>query len=131
MKTSAASDWENFPKVQTKMRIFRALLRAPQCTINAEGVKTPDSVSLANCEKVWDIISRITQKDAGWTYATAAQRARNGRMAYQVMYGHYRISWCRVSLVVLSLQGKIYVHLLVSSLHIFHGFRCSTKQLCS
>jgi hypothetical protein len=42
---------------------------------------------------------------------------------------YYRISRCRVSLVVLSTQGKIYVHLLVSYLHIFEGFRC-TEQLC-
>jgi hypothetical protein len=42
---------------------------------------------------------------------------------------YYRISRCSVSLIVLSTQGKIYVHLLVSSLHIFEGFRC-IEQLC-
>ena len=41
---------------------------------------------------------------------------------------YYISCWC-VSLVVLSTRGKIYVHLLVPSLHVFHGFRC-TEQLC-
>ncbi|KAI2512366.1 hypothetical protein MHU86_2028 [Fragilaria crotonensis] len=79
-----APDTETFPTVQDEM-----IGRAPHFSINAEGVRVPDPVYLVNREKVWDIVSRITRKEAAWTYVKPAQKTRDGRLAYQGIYAHY------------------------------------------
>ena len=75
---------ERYATVQDEM-----IARAPHFTVNAAGVRTPDPVYLVNREKVWDIISRMTRKDASWTYVKPAQKTRDGRMAYLGIYNHY------------------------------------------
>ena len=65
------------------------IARAPHFSVNAGGVREPDPVYLVNREKVWDIISRMTRKDASWTYVKPARETHNGRMAYLGIYYHY------------------------------------------
>jgi hypothetical protein len=65
------------------------IARAPHFSTNALGVRVPDPIFLANREKVWDIISRITREHSSWTYVKPAQRTRDGRMAYNGLYLHY------------------------------------------
>jgi hypothetical protein len=75
---------ETYPTIQDKM-----IARAPHFSVNALGVRVPDPIFLANCEKVWDIISRIIREHLSWTYVKPAQRTRDGRMAYSGLYLHY------------------------------------------
>jgi hypothetical protein len=65
------------------------IARAPHFSVNTAGVREPNAVYLVNREKVWDIISRMTRKDASWTYVKPAQKTRDGRMAYLGLYNHY------------------------------------------
>ena len=79
-----APDTERFPTVQDEM-----IARAPHFTVNAAGVREHNAVYLVKRVKVWDIISRMTRKDASWTYVKPAQKTRDGRMAYLGIYNHY------------------------------------------
>ena len=40
-------------------------------------------------EKVWEIMAAITRDYDCWTYVKPAQRARDGRQAYQRLFNHY------------------------------------------
>ncbi len=75
---------EIYPTIQDEM-----IARAPHFSTNALGVRVPDPIFLANREKVWDTISRITREHSSWTYVKPAQRTRDGRMAYNGLYLHY------------------------------------------
>ena len=44
---------------------------------------------LADCTKVWDLLSAITREQECWTYVRPAQRTRDGRLAYTGLRGHY------------------------------------------
>ncbi|KAI2494566.1 hypothetical protein MHU86_19981 [Fragilaria crotonensis] len=73
-----------YPTIQDEM-----IARAPHYTLNAENVRVPDPVYLANRGRVWDIISQITREHPCWTYVKPAQKTRDGRMAYHGLYLHY------------------------------------------
>jgi ribosomal protein S13 len=79
-----AADGITYPTIQDEM-----IARAPHYTISEAGVRTYDPIYLANREKVWEIISRITREHSSWTYVKPAQRTRDGRMAYNGLYQHY------------------------------------------
>ena len=81
---NVAAATETYPTIQDEM-----IARAPHFSINADGAKIPDPIYLANREKVWDIISRITREHSSWTYVKPAQCTRDGRMAYNGLYLHY------------------------------------------
>ncbi|KAI2513671.1 hypothetical protein MHU86_811 [Fragilaria crotonensis] len=74
----------NYPTKQDEM-----IARAPHFTLGDDNVRVPDPVYLANREKVWDIISKITRDHSSWTYVKPAQRARDGRMAFHGLYQHF------------------------------------------
>lgn len=44
---------------------------------------------LRDREKVWELISDITREMDCWTYVRPAQRNRDGRLAFNNLYGHY------------------------------------------
>ena len=63
--------------------------RAKHYTIAADGTKTPDPVFVTNREKVYVIIAKMTSDHSCWTYIKAAQKIRDGRMAYVGLYLHF------------------------------------------
>jgi hypothetical protein len=74
----------NYPTIQDEM-----IARAPHTVIAMDGTIMPDPIYLVNREKVWDIISKITQDHSAWTYVKPAQKTRDGRMAYNGLYQHF------------------------------------------
>jgi hypothetical protein len=65
------------------------IARAPHTVVAANGTANPDPIYLVNCEKVWDIISKITRDHSAWTYTRPAQKTRDGRMANNGLYQHF------------------------------------------
>ena len=72
-----AADGITYATIEDEM-----IARAPQYIANELGIRVYDPIYLANREKVWEIISRITQEHSCWTYVEPAQRTRDGWMAY-------------------------------------------------
>ena len=65
------------------------IARAKHFTLGAGDVQTPDPTYVANREKVWEIIVKITREHTCWTYVKPAQRTRDGRKAYLDLYQHF------------------------------------------
>jgi hypothetical protein len=65
------------------------IARAPHFRISATGVRNPDPTFLVNRQKVWEIIAHITRENSCWTYVKDAQRTRDGRKAYLLLWTHY------------------------------------------
>ena len=63
--------------------------RAKHYTVAADGTKTSDPVFVANAEKVYEIITKMTRDHSCWTYVKPAQKTRDGRMAYMALYLHF------------------------------------------
>jgi hypothetical protein len=57
--------------------------------VAANGTANPDPIYLVNCEKFWDIISKITRDHSAWTYTRPAQKTRDSRMANNGLYQHF------------------------------------------
>jgi hypothetical protein len=64
--------------------------RAKHYNVAADGTKTPDPVFVTNCEKVYEIIAKMTRDHSCWTYLKPAQKTRDGRMAYMALYLYFR-----------------------------------------
>ena len=46
-------------------------------------------VYLSDRQKVWKLLADICRDTECWTYIKPAQRTRNGRLAFEKLYGHY------------------------------------------
>jgi hypothetical protein len=75
---------EGYATVQDAM-----IARARHYTIGADGTRLLDPAYVANREKVYEIIAKMTRDHACWTYVKPAQRTRDGRMAYLGLYQHF------------------------------------------
>jgi hypothetical protein len=60
------------------------IARAPH---EAGGVNLP--TYLSDREKVWELLAGICRAHDCWTYFKPAQRARNGRLAFENLFNHY------------------------------------------
>ena len=65
------------------------IARARHHTTAADGTITPDPVYVANREKVYEIIAKMTRDHSCWTYVKPAQKTRDGRMAFMGLYQHF------------------------------------------
>jgi uncharacterized membrane protein YgcG len=72
------------PATNYSSRIDELIARAPIGAVGAENENY-----LVDRGTVWDLIESITRNDPSWTYVKAAQRTRNGRMAYLALESHY------------------------------------------
>jgi hypothetical protein len=55
----------------------------------ADGMIMPDPVYVANREKIYKIIAKMTRDHSCRTYAKSAQKTRDGRMAFMGHYQHF------------------------------------------
>ena len=65
------------------------IARAPIAQVGADGAVLYNATYLMDRERVWDIISTITQSHECWAYAKKGQRRRDGRVAFKAIYDHY------------------------------------------
>jgi hypothetical protein len=65
------------------------IARARHHATAADGAITPDPVYVANREKVYEIIAKMTRDHSCWTYVKPAQKTRDGRMAFMGLYQHF------------------------------------------